>query len=356
MAQDKDYYSILGVGRDADDKAIKSAYRSLSLKYHPDKNPGDKEAEEKFKEVAEAYRILSDKELRQQYDTYGTVDGNFSGAGMDADDLFEAFMNMHRGFGFDTDVRSRTPKGNDKNIRINVTLGEIYTSASKDVSYSVYRPCTECKGSGSTTGKVDECPHCHGTGHVRIRETYGVGMYSETVTTCMHCGGRGKTVKDKCRKCGGTGLVQQKESISVKVPNIASVLQQTFVQKGKGNSCENAAGENGDLIIGFKISYEEGYTIDANNVLNIVRTVKVPLIDCLLGGSVEFEYLDGKKYSITVSECTKNGKLYRMTGKGFRVGNEVGDLIIMIEYILPSRLTDEDRKILNKLKKSNTFR
>lgn len=355
MAENKDYYKILGVDKDADDKELKSAYRKLSLKYHPDRNPGNKEAEEKFKEVSEAYRILSDNELRQRYDTYGTVDNNFGGMNMNPDDIFEQFMKMHHGFGFDDEPHERVMKGNDKVIKVSITLKEIFNSVNKDITYTVYRPCKECGGSGSKTGKVEECPHCHGTGKIRNRQTFGLNMYSETITPCGYCGGTGKVVKDKCGKCGGTGLVSEKETLTIKVPNIVDVLQQSYVHRGGGHSCANGLGVNGDLLFTFRINEDKDYTIDGNNILNIVKTVKVPIIDCLLGGNIEISHLDGKKYSVTISECTKDGKLYRITGKGFKAGNSVGDLIIKIEYVMPNKLSEEDKKTLNKLRKSKTF-
>lgn len=353
----KDYYAILGVDKNATDKELKKAYRQLSLRYHPDKNPGNKEAEEKFKEVAEAYRILSDKDLRQRYDTFGTVEEGFGDSSMNAEDIFEKFMKMHTGFdfGFDDSPQQRIFKGRDKVLKINVTLEEVYNGVTKNITYSVNRKCLKCNGSGSKTGKVEECPHCHGTGQLHNRQQFG-NMIVDNTTTCSYCGGLGKIVKNKCPNCNGSGVVESKDSLSVKVPTIDKVLQQTYIHSGGGHACENGLGINGDLRFTFNLVKENGFEIDENNILNIIKTVNVPIIDCILGTSLSVIHLDKKTYTINVSECTPNGKLYRIQGKGFRVGNYLGDLLIKIQYVMPTSLTEEDKKTLNKLKKSKTFK
>ena len=356
MAQNKDYYEILGVDRNATDRDIKKAYRQLSLRYHPDKNPGNKEAEEKFKEVAEAYRVLSDKDLKQRYDTYGSVDDNFGGPS--PEDIFASFMKMHRdfGFGFDDDEpRQRVFKGRDKVLKVNVTLGEVYNGVTKDIIYSVNRKCPKCNGSGSKTGKVDECPHCHGTGQIHNRQHFG-NIISDNITSCPYCNGLGKIVKDKCPNCNGTGVVETKDKLTIKVPSIVDVVQQSFIHRGGGHSCENGLGVNGDLRFTFNIVKDAEYDIDNDNFLNIIKNVKVSILDCILGTTLAVTHLDGKTYNINLSECTPNGKIYRMQGKGFKVGSYVGDLLVKIQYVMPNGLTDEDRKTLNKLKKSKTFK
>lgn len=353
----KDYYSILGVNKDATDKEIKRAYRRKSLQFHPDKNPGNKEAEEKFKEVAEAYRVLSDKDMRQRYDTYGTVDDNFGGMDINPEDIFASFMKMHRGFGFgfDDEPQERIFKGRDKILKVNVTLKEVYNNVTKTLEYSVNRKCNKCNGSGSKTGKVEDCPHCHGTGQIHNRQQFG-HMITDNITSCPYCNGLGKVVKDKCPHCNGCGVVESKDSLTIKVPTIDKVLQQSFIHKGGGHTCENGLGINGDLRFTFNLTVEDGFNIDENNILNIIKTVNVPLIDCLLGTSISITHLDGKTYNINLSECTPNGKIYRMTGKGFHIGGYTGDLLVKIQQIMPTSLNEEDRKTLNKLKKSKTFK
>ena len=358
----KDYYNILGLtdnerklqGKDFE-KVLKKRYRSCAIENHPDKNPGNKEAEEKFKEVAEAYRVLSDKDLKQRYDTYGTVDDVFGG-GMNPEDIFASFMKMHRGFGFgfEDEPQQQIYKGSDKILKVNVTLKEIYNNVSKTITYTVNRKCDKCNGSGSKTGNVDSCPHCNGTGQIHNRQHFG-HIITDNITKCPYCGGLGKTVKDKCPNCNGSGVVESKDSLVINVPTIDKVLQQTFIHKGGGHTCENGLGVNGDLRFTFNIIKEDDFDIVPTNLLNIVKTVNVPLIDCILGTSLNITHLDGKTYTININECTANGKIYRLNGKGFRIGGYAGDLLIKVQHIMPTSLTEEDRKILNKLKKSKTF-
>ena len=357
----KDYYDILGLtdnerklqGKDFD-KVLKKRYRICAIENHPDKNPGNKEAEAKFKEVAEAYRVLSAKNLRERYDTYGTIDPGMNGMGMNPNDIFANFLKMHHGFGFgfDEEPQERVFKGRDKSI--NVTFKEVYNNATKDVTYTVNRKCAKCNGSGSKNGRIENCSHCNGTGQIHNRRQYG-NIISEDVTTCPYCGGLGKVVRDKCTECGGTGLVETKETLTIEVPTIYDVIHQSYTNEGKGHTCANGLGINGDLRITFNLVNDEDYELDQNNILNIIKTVKVPIIDCLLGTSLSVKHLDDKKYTITINECTPNGKMYKMQGKGFKVGHYVGDLFIKIEYIMPKALTQDDRKKLKKLKESKTF-
>ena len=354
MVQSKDYYNILGVDKNATDDQIKKSYRKLSLKYHPDRNPGNKEAEEKFKEISEAYSILSDPQKRQQYDTYGTVDPNaFNHMNMNAEEIFATFMKMHQGFGswFDDEPQERSYKGQDKILRINVTMEEVYNNVTKNITYTVNRPCNKCNGSGSKSGKVEECPHCNGTGQIHKRQQFG-NVFTENVSTCPYCGGVGKIVKDKCPHCNGSGLVETKETLTINVPTIDNVLQKTFIRRGSGHSCVNNLGVNGDLRFTFNLINDREYEIDGNHVLNIIKKVDVSVIDCLLGTSLAIKHLDGKTYNINISECTPNGKMYRIQGKGFKLGSYVGDLFVRINQVMPTKLSSEDRIILNKLKKN----
>ena len=356
MAQKKDYYEILGVDRNVSDEELKRSYKKLALKYHPDRNPNNKEAETKFKQINEAYSILSDPQKRQQYDTFGTVD-DMGGMDMDADDIFAQFMKMHHGFGFgfEDEPKQRVFKGRDKIIKVNVTLQEIFNGVTKDITYTVNRKCQKCNGSGSKSGKIEECPHCHGTGQIHNRQQFG-HMITDNITTCPYCNGLGKFVKDRCPNCNGTGVVETKESLKIQIPTIYDTIQQSFIHKGGGHTCENGLGINGDLRFTFNIIKDNEYSIDPNNVLNIIKTVNVPLVDCLLGTSLAVSHLDGKTYNIVISECTPNGKTFKLTGKGFRVGSYAGDLYIKIQQTMPTSLSEEDKKTLNKLKKSKNFK
>lgn len=363
MAEKKDYYKILGVDKNADEKEIKRMYRKKALQYHPDRNP-NKEAEEKFKEISEAYHILSNKELRQRYDMFGTVDDNFGSGGMNAEDIFRDFFknrgfNPFEGFGFDDEDTSsfnRQMAGQDKVLHVNVTLKEIYNNSNKTIKYSVYRPCDKCNGKGSLNGEVKTCPHCHGTGQMHVRQTHQFG-FVEQIVTCSHCHGTGVMVDKPCDKCNGSGIHLAEETLTVKVPTIDKVVQQTYSKRGGGNSCPNNLGPNGDLRFSYKINLTEGFNIEGNNVLNIVTNINVPIINCLIGTKLKIKHLDDKNYEIIIPECTKDGTIITLKGKGFKHSNGyVGDLLVKVNMIMPTKLNEEDKKILNKLQKSKTFK
>lgn len=354
MSQNKDYYKILGVDKTADEKEIKKAFRRLSLKYHPDKNPDNKEAEEKFKDISEAYDVLSDKNKRQQYDTFGQVYGESNGFNQDPFDSF--FKHVYDDFGNFGHTKQQVFKGANKNLKINVTLEDIYNNVSKTITYTVKRPCQKCHGSGSRNGKTEECSHCHGTGNIRNRKTFGPGMFSETITTCEQCNGTGRVIADACPNCHGTGLIDIKETISIQIPTIDKILTQTAVQRECGHSCQNGMGINGDLKFTFNIVNENGYEIDKNNAINIIKTIELSVIDCLLGKSIEFKHVDGKTYNIQIKECTHNGQTYRIQGKGFKYLNQHGDLYVKVKMAMPTSLSEEDKKILRKLKQTKTFK
>ncbi len=362
MTQNKDFYKILGVDRNADEKQIKSAYRKLALRFHPDKNPNNKEAEEKFKDISEAYRVLSDKDLRQRYDMFGTVDGNFSGGNMNPEDIFKEFF-RHSGFSpfssdfdFDGQPQQKVVRGSDKILHINVTLSDIYNNVEKKVKYTINRPCKKCGGSGSKSGSTVTCQHCNGTGQMCIRQTHQFG-FMEQIVTCPHCNGTGVSVQDPCTDCKGTGLHLEEETLTVKVPTIDKVLQQVYHKSGYGNSAPNNLGINGNLRFNYKVNEESNFKIDKENGLNIITSVNVSIINCLLGCEIKVKHLDGKEYALNIPQCTKDGKIFTIKNKGFRHSNGyVGDLLIKVNMIMPKTLTEDDKKILNKLQKSKSFK
>lgn len=369
MPNKKDYYQILGVEKNATPEEIKKKYRKLAIKYHPDRNPGNKDAEEKFKEVSEAYHVLSDKDLRQRYDTFGTVDDSFGNAGgFNAEDIFRDFF-KDSGFGFNPfgddgfnpfgfggrKNTEREIRGSDKVLYVNVSLSEIYNGVNKTIKYMVNRPCPKCNGSGSKSGASGICNHCNGTGQIHIRKTQRFG-YMEQIVTCPHCNGTGVAVEDSCNACNGSGLQQVEETLTVNVPTIDKVLTKTYNKTGGGNSAPNNLGGNGNLRFTYKIKENDDFKIDQNNPLNIINKVDVPIIDCLIGKSIKVKHLDGKEYSVTIPPCTKDNAVLKIKGKGFKHSNGFrGDLLISVNMLMPKKLTDEDKKVLNKLKKSKTF-
>lgn len=358
MANNKDFYKILGVPKDAGDEDIKKAYRKLAMKYHPDKNPNDKEAEEKFKEVSEAYHVLSDKELRQRYDTYGTVDVNFDGDGFSPDEIFRTFFrnsgfNPFGGFGFADEGDEKIMNGTDVSLRINVTLSDVYKNVEKEVKYKVNRPCKKCGGTGNVDGKTSECPHCHGSGRIHIRKQYQFG-YMEEVKTCPYCKGNGILATNPCKNCGGSGLVTVEEGFKVKVPTIDNVLSRVYNKTGYGNSPMNNRGMNGDVRFTFKLNEKDGrFYIDRENGLNIITDVDVPVFDWMLGTDVKVKHLDGKEYSVKILPFVKDGSFVNIKGKGFRHSNGyVGDLKVKINVTTPYKLSEEDKKLLIKIRDS----
>lgn len=361
MGNNKDYYKILGVDKTADEKELKKAYRQLSLKFHPDKNPGNKEAEEKFKEVAEAYRILSDKDLRQRYDTFGTVDDSFGGGEVNPEDIFREFF-RNSGFNpftsdFEESDYQKQVSGADKRLHVNVTLSDIYNNVNKVIKYTVNRPCEKCGGSGSADGKSSTCPHCHGTGQMHIRQTHAYG-FMEQIVTCTHCHGTGIFIEHQCKSCHGTGLHLTEETLEVKVPTIDKILTQVYGKAGYGNSAPNNLGINGDLRFTFKLNENNGsFKVDRENALNIITEIEVPVIKCLLGCNITIKHLDEKSYSLVVPECTKDGTILKVSGKGFRHSNGMrGDLLVKVNMIMPKSLGKDEKKLLNKLEETKAFK
>ena len=353
----KDYYEILGVDKKATKDELKKAYRKLSLQYHPDRNPNNKEAEEKFKEISEAYNVLSNDDLRNRYDTFGTVDAN--AASFDADALFRDFF-KNSGFSSMFNDSFGTKQnivyvGSHKNLVVNVTMEEIYKNATKTITYKVDRPCETCNGTGSLNGKTITCPHCNGTGQIRHIESHGF-VHMQNITTCPYCNGDGTIVSNPCKECGGNGVKQKEETLTIKVPYIDKVLQQKYRKQGAGNSCPRKMGENGDLYWTYKLVENDNFKIDQTNPLNIITTVDVGVVDCILGTDIKIKHLDGKEYRVNIKPCTQQGATHTIYGKGFTTSTGFrGDLIVKLNIVMPKNISKEDKKLLEKLKKSSNF-
>jgi len=360
MAEKRDYYEVLGVPKDADASTIKKAYRKLAIKYHPDKNPGDKEAEEKFKEAAEAYDILSNDEKRQRYDRFGQAglnggSGGFGGGGMNMDDIFSQFGDIFGGFGggfggFGGGGHSsrarRVNRGQNLRVKVKLTLNDIATGVEKKIKVKRYVACEHCNGTGAKNGKsYSKCTTCHGTGQVtRVQNTILGQM--QTTSTCPTCGGEGKIINEKCSHCNGEGIKLTDDVITLNIPaGVADGMQLSM--SGKGNAARRG-GVNGDLIILVEEIEHEELIRDGNDLL---YNVFASYPDVVLGASVEIPTLDGK-VKVKVEAGTQPGKILRLRGKGIPDINGYGrgDLLVKINVWVPKNLNKEEKKLIENLK------
>lgn len=370
MANKRDYYEILGVSKSADAKEIKKAYRKIAMQYHPDRNPDDKAAEEKFKEAAEAYEILSDEQKRARYDRFGHAGmgqgggGGFRGSGgMSMEDIFSQFGDIFGGGGspfdsfFETGRRggSRRQMGGQRgsNIRIKVklTLEDIEKGAKKKIKVKKYTGCSTCSGTGAkNASSMATCSTCRGSGYVRKVSNTFLGQMQTTVA-CPTCSGTGKQITDKCKSCDGEGRTYDAEVISIDIPAGVSEGMQLSMS-GKGNAGKNG-GPNGDLLINIEEVPHESLTRDGNN---LIYDLFLNFADAALGTSVEVPTLSGK-VKIKVPEGTQGGKIFRLKGKGLPAlqSYERGDQLIHVNIWTPKDLSSEERAYLEKIRDMSGF-
>ena len=358
----RDYYEVLGVGRNASEEEIKKAYRKLAIKYHPDKNPGNKQAEEQFKEAAEAYEVLSDPQKRQRYDQYGhaanassAAGGGFAGGGMSMDDIFSQFGDIfgeafggHRGGG--TRGGRRVQRGANIRIKVKLNLHEIAHGAEKKIKVSKQVTCHTCHGSGAKGSATETCRMCGGSGvYTQVRQTI-LGMM-QTQTTCSSCQGSGQLIKEKCGTCHGDGVVRGEEVISINIPpGVAEGMQLSM--SGKGSAAPRG-GINGDLLI---VIEEEEHPMLKRDGHNLFYECYINFADAALGTSVEVPTVDGKA-KIKIDPGTQAGKVLRLKGKGLPDVNSYhkGDLLVNINIWTPQNLAPEEKKMLEKLRESKNF-
>lgn len=367
----RDYYDILGVTKSASAEEIKKAYRKMAIKYHPDKNPGDKQAEDNFKEAAEAYEILSNPEKKQRYDHYGHAGvggasggGGYGGGGMNMEDIFSQFGDIFGGGGgspFDSFFGGggqqsrggrRVAKGSNLRIKVKLTLEEIANGSEKKIKVNKQITCKTCDGTGAKDrSSVSTCKTCGGSGAVR-RVTNTILGQMQTSSTCPTCNGSGQQITAKCTSCHGDGTVRGEETITINIPAGVSDGMQLSMS-GKGNAAPNG-GIPGDLIILIEEIPHESLKREGNNV---VYDLHVSIIDAALGYSAEVPTIDGKA-KIKIEPGTQSGKLLRLKGKGIPEVNSYhrGDEIIHINIWTPKALSSEERNMLEKLRDSPNFK
>ena len=365
----RDFYEILEVSKSASADEIKKAYRKKAIQFHPDKNPGDKQSEEKFKEAAEAYEILSDPQKRQRYDQYGHAGvgggsggGGFNGGGMNMEDIFSHFGDIFGGHfggggfgGFGGGQRGggqRVRKGSDLRVKVKLTLAEIAVGVEKKIKVKKQVACSHCSGTGAEAGSSSTtCTTCNGQGRVtRVQNTILGQM--QTAAECPTCNGEGKIIKDKCKHCSGEGVVREDEVITINIP--AGVMEGMQLSvSGKGNAARRG-GVNGDLLVLVEEEAHPELIRDENDLIyNLLLTVPM----ATLGGSIEVPTVEGK-VKVTIAPGTQPGKVLRLRGKGLPSVNRygTGDLLVNVGVYIPENLNKEEKTVMEKLGKSDNVK
>ncbi|MDD4384776.1 MAG: molecular chaperone DnaJ [Bacteroidales bacterium] len=361
----RDYYEVLGVSKDAGKDEIKKAYRKMAIKYHPDKNPGDHTAEEKFKEAAEAYEVISDDNKRARYDQFGHAGmnggsggGGFGGGGMTMDDIFSQFGDIFGGhfggfggFGGSRGSSRRVNKGSDLRVKVKLTLQEIANGVEKKIKVNKYVNCKVCSGTGAANGSAySTCSTCRGSGYV-TRVTNTLLGQMQTTASCPTCNGDGKMITDKCTSCSGEGVVRDAEVITIKIPaGVAEGMQMSV--SGKGNAARRG-GVNGDLLVLIEEEKHPELIRDGND---LIYNLYISFPEATIGAPVEIPTVDGK-VKIKIEPGTQPGKVLRLRGKGLPDVNGYGkgDLLVSINVWVPKNLTKEEKVIIEKLGKSDSF-
>lgn len=369
MAEKRDYYEVLGVSKNATADEIKKAYRKKAIQYHPDKNPGDKEAEEKFKEAAEAYDVLSDAEKRAKYDQFGHSMGpqgfgggaggfgGFSGGGMSMEDIFAHFGDIFGGrfsgdgfggFGGAAGARARkhVNKGTDLRITVKVTLKDIMNGVDKKLKIPKLVACQHCNGTGAKDGTAfHTCQRCHGTGYVTtVQQTFMGAMQSQSV--CPECNGEGKVITEQCSYCHGQGVEKKDEIVSFHIP--AGVENDmVLTMRGQGNA-PRGGGVNGDLLIKIQEEKDPDLIRDGND---LIYNLMLDFPTAALGGTAEVPTIEGRA-RLKITPGTQPGKVLRLRGKGLPQmnGGAKGDLLVNVMVYVPEAVTDTEKAAIESLK------
>ena len=369
MAEKRDYYEVLGVEKNADADTIKKAYRKAAIKYHPDKTPGDKEAEERFKEAPEAYDVLSLEDKRARYDRFGHAGmngpgggaggfGGFGAGGFSMDDIFEQFGDIFGGTfggfggGRSRGGRQRVNRGSDVRITVRLTLKEIAEGVTKKLKINKVVACEKCGGTGAKDkSSFTTCSQCGGSGYVITVQNSFFGRM-QTQSVCPTCQGEGRVIKDKCTHCNGEGTERGDKVVEVKIPaGVAEGMALTL--QGMGNAARHG-GINGDLIVVIKEESHPDFERQGNN---LVHNLGISVTTAILGGDAEVPTIDGRVRS-TIEPGTQSGKVMRLRGKGLPDvnGRGRGDIIVVVDGVIPTTLTKEERKLVEELSEQPNFK
>ncbi len=348
----RDYYDVLGINKSANSDEIKSAYRKLAVKYHPDKNPGDKKAEEKFKEASEAYGILSDKSKKENYDNFGHAAfengggqrGGFGGfTGADFSDIFEDFFGEFGGRG-SSRGRSSNNRGSDLRYDLSITLEEAYKGKKQDIKFSTSERCDTCKGDGSKPGySADRCSYCGGNG--KIRSSQGFFTVQQT---CPQCNGNGEEINNPCNDCNGRGKRQASKRISVTIPK--GVDDGTRIRLAGKGEAGSRGGTSGDLYLFINV---QSHDLFKRSDENLFFEFPISIADAALGTTIEIPTIDGGKAKIKIPDGTQNGKQFRLKGKGmpFMRRGDHGDLYVQVKTEVPIYLNKKQKELLEQFRK-----
>ena len=344
----KDLYEILGVSRDATQDEIKKAYKKLAVKYHPDRNKGSKEAEDKFKEIGAAYAILSDEQKRAKYDRYGTVDEDMmNGTGFDFSDIFG------RVFGdiFGGHQRRESYPSEGKSIQVNIPLSieDIFKGYDHEIEYDIDKRCPDCGGTGGTG--IETCPHCHGTGtYVKVQQS-GFGIFQQQMP-CPYCNGTGKIIKNKCSKCNGLGTVKAKQKCKISFnPGVKDGDYKVYY--GYGCEGKDVRTTTGNLIAVPHYAFDTTkYQVTDRAVYELLE---VPYYDCILGTELKHKLPNDKEVTVKVPQYSKDGTQVVLSGEGLKLHNSYsnGDYIFIIKPKMPTYINTEEKELLEKVKKIN---
>ena len=358
MADNKrDYYEVLGVNKGASEDEIKKAYRSLAKKYHPDMNPGDKTAEVKFKEVNEAYAVLSDSDKRAKYDSYGHAAfdpasgggggyggfGGFSGGDFDFGDIFSSFFGGGGGYGGSSSRANMPREGDDVATRVSVSFEEAAFGCKKEVNFARIENCPDCSGSGAQSqSDIEKCPECNGLGRVTVRQQTMLG-YMQTQRTCQRCSGRGKIIKNPCKNCNGKGRIRINKKLEVNIPSGIDD-RQNIILRGQGSAGVNG-GPSGDLIIEVKIKEHKIFTREGNNVY---CEIPISFVEATLGAEIDVPILGGETEKYKIPDGTQSGTTFTFKGKGIPDINtkRKGDMIFKVAVETPKNLSSKQKDML----------